>query len=439
MASKPADTPGSAPPADSGAGTGRLLLELAGAAAGALTFVYLAGGLVVRARLNALELPADSTLPLLPRETSLFAGVRLLLPSLVLGGLVLFGLSIAGSRPSLRAARTDRATYALLGAATIVIAGLAGYVLAEPISDGKRVVVVLACVAAIGLAAVMVHGTGSFRGAVAGLFAVIALLTAVLGYLRASAPPIELDFAVLHTKDGGRTSGFLLAQSSDAVLLAPDVEGYTIGRVASVPKSDVVDMRISPGPEDGVRPLHRDQRVRRRVGAHDTLPAPPGREQTLKSRIFLADVRGSTLWKYPPIMLPASIREWRRHYAEFAASSVARRNDEGVRVSLEELNEEPNLFEGRVVITRGRLVAIARHPSRDPSVARRFVVVESNDKRAFRAVCPVASPVGREPPVGEQVLLRGIPVAAGTFVSGSGSERRRVAMVCSSVRSAGGS
>jgi hypothetical protein len=430
---EPAEPDASPSPAED-AGTGRLLLELAGAAAGALTFVYLAGGLVVRARLNALELPADATLPLLPRETSLFAGVRLLLPSLVLGALVLFGLSIAGSRPSLQKARTDAVSYALLGATGLVIVGLAAYVLAEPISDGKRVVVVLSCAAALGLAALLLRGTGSFRGAVAGLFAVIALLTGVLGILRASAPPIELDFAVLHMKDGGRTSGYLLAQSSDAVLLAPDVEGHTIGRVASIPRSDVVDLRVARGPDDGIRPLRRDDEVYRRVGMHDTLPAPPGREQTLRSRLFMAQVRGSTLWKYPPIVLPASIRQWRRRYAEFAAAGVQPWSEEGVRVSLEELNEEPNLFEGRVVITRGRLAAISRHASRDPAVARRFVVVESDDKRRFRAVCPVASPADRELRPGGEVTIRGFPLAVGTFVSGSGSERRRVAMVCSALR-----
>ena len=143
---------------------------------------------------------------------------------------------------------------------------------------------------------------------VAGLFTLVALLTGVIGYLRASDAPISLDFAILHTKDGGRSSGFLLAQSGDALLLAPAVENYTIGRVAAIPKADVVDLRISRGPEDGVRPLRRDVEVRRRVAMYDTLPAPPGRDQTLKTQLFLADVRGSTLWKYPPIMLPASIR-----------------------------------------------------------------------------------------------------------------------------------
>jgi hypothetical protein len=138
-------------------------------------------------------------------------------------------------------------------------------------------------------------------------------------------------------------------------------------------------------------------------------------------------------------VLPASVRHWRRNYAEFAAARAVSWNGDGIRVSLEQLNEEPNLFEGRVVITSGRLTAIARHTPRDASVARHFVVVESDDKRAFRAVCPIASPVARDLRTGTQVLLRGIPLAAGTFVSGSGSERRRVAMVCSGVRPVAGS
>jgi hypothetical protein len=184
-----------------------------------------------------------------------------------------------------------------------------------------------------------------------------------------------------------------------------------------------------------VRPLRRDD-LRQLLVSKEAMPAPGGPSERLRSRVFLADVRGSTLWKYPPIMLPASIAVWRRHYTEFAAYRVTPWTNDGLQVSLAQLNEEPNLFEGRIVITKGRLLAVARQPSGDASVVRQFIVVESRDKRGFRAVCPVASPAARELRPGGDVVLRGIPMAVGTFVSGSGTERRRVAMVCSAARPA---
>src|SRR3712207_1634520 len=75
-----------------GGGAGRLLVQLAGAGAGILLFVYLIGGLVIRARMGALELPADSTVALISRETVVIAGARLLVVSLLVG---LVGLAFA--------------------------------------------------------------------------------------------------------------------------------------------------------------------------------------------------------------------------------------------------------------------------------------------------------------------------------------------------------
>src|SRR5215217_4583218 len=69
--------------------TRRLVLELAGAAAGIVVFVSLVGGAVISARLHSLGLPIDSTLAVLPRETVLIAGVRVLSGGLLAALLVL--------------------------------------------------------------------------------------------------------------------------------------------------------------------------------------------------------------------------------------------------------------------------------------------------------------------------------------------------------------
>src|SRR5262249_50680515 len=70
---EPADGDG-APQGD----TRQLVLQLAGAAAGIVVFVSLVGSAVIAARLHSLGLPIDSTLAVLPRESILIAGVRVL-------------------------------------------------------------------------------------------------------------------------------------------------------------------------------------------------------------------------------------------------------------------------------------------------------------------------------------------------------------------------
>src|SRR3954468_3073647 len=78
--------------------TRRLVLELAGAAAGIVVFVALVGGGVISARLKSLGLPIDSTLAVLPRETVLIAGVRVLSGGLLAALVVILVLWVLGGR-----------------------------------------------------------------------------------------------------------------------------------------------------------------------------------------------------------------------------------------------------------------------------------------------------------------------------------------------------
>jgi hypothetical protein len=416
---------------DGGAGVGRLSLELLGLAAGIAIFVNYVGTLVVRARLEALRLPADSVLGLLPAEQFVAAGLELLIPSAVLGLVVLALVAVLGLTGTERSAWLTTGSRIVLGAAgLLIVGGVLAIALAEPSSPGKHRLAVAVALAVAALTVLTVLRGRSLRGIGATLFGVLALLSAVLGYLRASDPPVDLDFAVLTMKDGVRTSGFLLGRSSDSVVLAPDADARTISRVAVIPRGDVVDLRVAPGPQGGVRPLDLDYPV---VGGE--LPRPPGRDVRLLSQRYLAGVRGSTLWKYPPIMFGRSIGLWQHHYREFAAQAPQPWSAHGVRVGLAELNQEPTLFENKFLITGGRLVAVTRPLRVDEGgrrgVLRQILVVQSADAR-FRAVCGVASQHAFA--TGSDVELRGIVVAAGLVVDGSGTERGRVALLCSAAR-----
>ena len=63
---------------------GKALAALAGLA----VFVYVIGGLTVLARLERLELPAESVVPEIPRERLALLGLAQLLWTLVLGGAI---------------------------------------------------------------------------------------------------------------------------------------------------------------------------------------------------------------------------------------------------------------------------------------------------------------------------------------------------------------
>src|SRR3954452_18561907 len=88
--------------------TRRLVLELAGAAAGIVVFVALVGGGVISARLKSLGLPIDSTLAVLPRETVLIAGVRVLSGGLLAALVLILVLWTIGSGAGTTLSRGNR-------------------------------------------------------------------------------------------------------------------------------------------------------------------------------------------------------------------------------------------------------------------------------------------------------------------------------------------
>jgi hypothetical protein len=427
----PTETPPEVVKPDAGLNPGRLLLELAGAAAGILVFVNLVGALVWSARLDALGLSVESTVALLPSQTILLAGVGLLLPSLALGLVLVFWLSLLRSRTMTSEWLTPwRRT--CIGALAAVIIALIAYFPGSQSILPSRLALAAITLATVLLAFVIAARGPSVKSIGAALFTLIALYSGWAGYERATDAPVDLSYAVIHTGDGGRTQGYLLARSGDEVILAPEVAGRTIRRISVLRRGDIVDLRLGPGRVGGVLPLgpfHGQSN-----DSEPGVPPPPvaDHEDTMaRARVYLASVRGSTLWKYPPVTFDRSMGLWQTQYADFAGYTPVPWREQGVPATLEELNEETIAFDGVAVITEGVVLVATPLRSFSDRVVRQFVAIRSPRSEDSRAVCPIARDAG-DPRLrgGDHVRLRAIVLAAGIFVGGSGTEGRRVAMVC---------
>ena len=263
----------------------------------------------------------------------------------------------------------------------------------------------------------------SFGQLSVGIFVVVATLGGVLAFARAWDQPIALDFADVQLRDGGRTNGFLLGESASVLVLAPDVLYRTIGRTVAIPRSEVIDLRLS--------------RVKQRatpIGPNpvsnftvDVSRFPAARRKSEKVvQQTLLRIRLSAQWKYSPLIFRQSVAAWRRGFDQFAHIGRPRPREPGQRATLRDLNEQTPIFGGKIVITRGRVLEATPWARTEPQT----VVLREPDAERYLATCEVWRPHSSPLKSGEEVLLRGLVLAAGVFVSGAGAERNRVAMVC---------
>jgi hypothetical protein len=399
----------------------RVVIQLLSAGAGIVLFIYLIGGVIARARLQALELPTDTVIQLLPREALIVMGLSGLRIAIVMAVVIALTLWWLGDRAQAgwRGLTHGRWT---VGAILVVGTGISALT-----SRGTGASYFLPLVAAVAVALLLVVAiTGrrlTVRQTALGVIAVAAVLGGVVAYLRESEPPVALDYAVLQLRDGARTTGYLIATTSDAVLIAPDVERYTIHRVSAVPRSQIVELLIRR-PTWKARPesaLRRDPRFKDR------------------NRLdYLTDTRGSTVWKYPPTMLPQSIARWGRESASFAGLVVARATARSEAVAdLADLSAEPFVFDGvTVLVRRARVVAVARRVGGIERSKQAVILAQPGDP-GVRAVCQAgrASPTAVHDAIepvrrGQTLSLRVLAIASGVVVDGSGQEYRRLVLAC---------
>jgi hypothetical protein len=403
----------------------RLVLELAGAAAGVVVFVSLVGAAVISARLHSLGLPIDSTLAVLPRETVVIAGVRALSGGL-LAALVVLSLLWVLDRLGVSLRRDEASRWPTLWEAGVLVLAVVP-LLAFTLDYGVTTLMVILSLSAAGVAAgvvlLILRRSGSFGQLSVRFLVVVAALGGVLAFARVYNQPIALDFATVQLKDGGRTNGFLLGQSSGAIVLAPDILRRTIGRTVAIPRDQVVNLQLS--------------RVTPKVSPIGPNPAPrvdvkvPGlnasvreRERFLQQRLL--NIRLSGQWKYPPLIYTESVNAWRKSFDQFSQGGQVPAGERPQSATLEDLNEFTPLFAGQMVVTKGRVLEATPWEDKKPQT------IVLRDRR-YLATCDVW-PRGLPLKPRQDIHLRGLVIASGIFVSGAGVERNRVAMACSSAQ-----
>jgi hypothetical protein len=404
--------------------TRRLVLELAGAAAGIVVFVALVGGAVISARLHSLGLPIDSTLAVLPRETVLIAGVRVLSGGLIAALVVILVLWVLGRAPMRCSDGLVRAVAVYVIVLVLGVVPLLVFTLASGVTTGMALASVAAALVAAGTLVLVVRRSPTFGHLAVGIIIAVATLGGALAFARAWDQPIALDFADVQLRDGGRTNGFLLGESSSTVVLAPDVLDRTIGRTVAIPRNEVIDLRLSRVKKKAT-PIGPDPVSSFTVDVSGFPRARQGSEKMIQETLL--KIRLSAQWKYSPLLFRQSIAAWRRGFRKFAHVGRPRADKRDQKATLEDLNEHTPLFGGKIVITSGRVLEATPRATEGPQT----IVLRQPGAERYLATCDVWRPQGSPLKVGDDVRLRGLVVAAGVFVSGAGTERNRVAMVCS--------
>jgi hypothetical protein len=399
----------------------RLVLELAGAAAGVVVFVSLVGAAVISARLHSLGLPIDSTIAVLPRETVVIAGVRALAGGLLAALVVLsvlwvldrLGLSLRGDNAS------RWPTLPEAGVMALAVVPLLAFTLAYGVTIWMVVLSLLASAAAVGVVLLILRRSTNFGQLSVRLLVVIAALGGVLAFARVYDQRIALDFATVQLKDGGRTNGFLLGQSSASIVLAPDVRRQTIGHTVAIPRDQVVSLQLSRV-ERRVRPVPNPVLTKFALGDS---PHEHVRQRLLNMRL-------SAQWKYPPLIYTESVKEWEYSFEQFGEDGEVPADEQPQTATLEDLNEFTSLFAGETVVTEGTVLEATPWEGNRPQT----IVLRDPRKDQYLATCDIWSEEDAALEPEDEITLRGLVIASGIFVSGAGAERNRVAMVCSSAQ-----
>ena len=401
----------------------RLVLELAGAAAGIVVFVSLVGAAVISARLDSLGLPIDSTLAVLPRETVVIAGVRALAGGLLFAVAVLSLLWVL-DRLGVNLRRDKASRWPTLweaGVLALAVVPLLAFNLGYGVTTLMVLLSLFASAVAVGVVLLILRRSSNFAQLSVRLLVAIAALGGVLAFARVYNQPIALDFATVQLRDGGRTNGFLLGQSSEAIVLAPDVLKQTIGHTVAIPRDEVVNLQLSRV-EARVKPVPNPVLSRFAVGGSP--------KQHVRQRLL--NMRLSAQWKYPPLIYTESVKAWRSSFDQFGQGGDVPADERAQTATLEDLNEFTSLFTGETIVTEGRVLEATSWEDGKPQT----VVLQDPRKDHYLATCDIWRSAGAALKPGQEIGLRGLVIASGIFVSGAGAERNRVAMVCSSAQPA---
>ncbi len=397
----------------------RYVFQVAGAATGFVVFLHLVGGMIVWARLSALNLPADQVVGSLPREFLLTTGTRALLIPLVSGSAAAAVVYLVGGSGGVGQ---------WIPALSLFVA-IAVVVLVVRLSWDRLALVALlgaALVAAAVYLTVFAAGTASVRRTAWTLFLAVALFGGVVAFLRAQVPPVKLGRAYITFKNGETTTGYYLAATPEDVYLIPGAFGRSVGRVLVVPRDLIANVSVAAG----------HAVVRHRGGAATRILArlTSGRRVSRREEEeFIVGVIDELIWRYPPEMVIDAVHVLRRRKTEFLSITQADRIPGGPVVDVADLLPGPRLYARRPAAVRGRFVGVA-YNAFVPGTLKFFAMRSHHGEQ--RAFCAILRKLRNSPAPGTPVVVRAIPLAVGSTTV-AGKAVRAIFMVCSALDEAG--
>ncbi len=249
-------------------------LQLLGALTGFAALATLSGGAVLWIRFDALHLPADQAIALLPKQLLLIVGLHVLVLPVA--------IAIAAAALLVLLLYRDSRTAFWIAFGLVVAAALVTVVvLLPPLLDaplGWLATVVVLIVAGLLLTLAIV--SGQKRALAAALLTGFAVVGATLAVVRTHADPRLEPVALLLDGRPSSVAGFYVGQTSDSVYIAPlPGRGGAEDPFADAPIDRIAEIRRS-------RVLALVLRAPAGLGGGDD-----GREQ---ARALLADLRSAT-------------------------------------------------------------------------------------------------------------------------------------------------
>ncbi len=212
-----------APPADGGFETWKPLIAIVVSVAGSAAWVSLVGALVLGARLHAVQAVITPTLSIAPTEATVLLGLRFLAVPIVVAALGVALMLLIEQKPDAKHPRhqnghdqTPRAAIAVL-----VVAFIAGISVAaaSTLSDVAQVGLVVGSALVLALIGWGVRYVDGFTRGSTLLFGGLVIAAGVFAWVYEVARPPRLDIAAVFRPDKSVTTGFLVTQSGDTVIM----------------------------------------------------------------------------------------------------------------------------------------------------------------------------------------------------------------------------
>lgn len=250
-----------------------IALQLLGALTGFAALATLSGGAVLWIRFDALHLPADQAIALLPKQLLLIVGLHVLVLPVAIAtaaAVLLVLLLQRGSRAAFWVAFG-----VVVAAALVTVVALLPPPLDTPLGWLATAVVLFVT----GLLLTVAIASGSRRALAAALLTGFAVGGATLAVVRTHADPRLEPVALLLDARPSSVAGFYVGQTSDSVYIVP------------LPGGGTADDAFADAPVDRVAEIRRSRvlaLVLREPAGLD--PDEDGREQ---ARALLADLRSA--------------------------------------------------------------------------------------------------------------------------------------------------